>query len=47
LGIGTNLTHRDHETQSLGDVFDQFVKEGRLVERDGRYWTPEDTRKDE
>jgi len=37
-----NLDHRNRETKSLGDVLDRFVSEGRLVERDGRYWLPED-----
>lgn len=41
-GIGTNLAHRNRETKSLGDVLDQLVEEGRLVELDGRYWTLED-----
>lgn len=40
--IAMNLDHRNRETKSLVDVLDQLVSEGRLVERDGRYWLPED-----
>ena len=39
--IGTNLAHQNRETQSLGDVLDQLVEEGRLVELDGHYYIPE------
>lgn len=40
--IGIILSHRNTETKRLGDALDQLVDDGRLVERDGQYWTPED-----
>ncbi|WP_066418742.1 hypothetical protein [Halorubrum aethiopicum] len=41
-GIRINLTHRNRATKGLDDTLDQLVDEGRLVERNGKYWTPED-----
>jgi len=44
--INLNLAARNREVTNLDDTLDQLVAEGRLVERDGRYWTPEDAPKD-
>jgi hypothetical protein len=40
--IRINLSHRDRETNGLDDTLDQLVDDDRLLERDGKYWIPED-----